>query len=154
MSQIIKTDSSHVDFKNLVASLDAELAEMDGSEHAFYDQFNKIDSLDHVIVVYKNNMAVGCGALKKFDETIMEIKRMYTKVEYRGQGVASSVLLALEKWAEEMSMKKCVLETGQKQPQAISLYLKNGYKKIPNYGPYVGIENSSCFEKDLTVLKE
>jgi len=43
----------------------------------------------------------------------------------------------------------CILETGKKQPEALSLYLKNGYRIIPNFGPYLGVENSVCFEKFL-----
>ena len=79
----------------------------------------------------------------------MEIKRMYTSPESRGKGIASSVLSELEGWASELSYEKCILETGKKQPEAIGLYEKNGYKTIPNYGQYAGIENSLCFEKHL-----
>jgi len=53
----------------------------------------------------------------------------------------------LERWAAELSYEKCILETGKKQPEAIALYKKNGYKLIPNYGQYAEIENSLCFEK-------
>jgi len=79
----------------------------------------------------------------------MEVKRMYTLPESRGKGISSKVLGELEKWATELSCKKCILETGKKQPEAIGLYKKNGYEVIPNYGQYAGIENSVCFEKDL-----
>ena len=34
-----------------------------------------------------------------------------------------------------------------KQPEAIALYRKNGYSQIPNYGQYIGMDNSICFEK-------
>ena len=57
------------------------------------------------------------------------------------------ILKELEKWAAELNYTKCVLETGKKQPEAITLYLKNGYAIIPNYGQYIGIENSVCFAK-------
>jgi putative acetyltransferase len=67
----------------------------------------------------------------------------------RGKGIAAQILNELEKWAKELNYKKCVLETGHKQPEAIALYKKNGYKQIPNYGQYIGIENSVCFEKLL-----
>ena len=40
-------------------------------------------------------------------------------------------------------------ETGKRQPEAIALYEKNGYNRTPNYGQYVGVENSVCFEKVL-----
>ena len=72
---------------------------------------------------------------------------MYTLPESRGKGTASRVLAELEVWANELFYEKCILETGKKQPEAIALYEKNGYKLIPNYGQYAEIDNSLCFEK-------
>jgi len=48
-----------------------------------------------------------------------------------------------------LGYRKCVMETGKRQPDAVQLYTKNGYEVIPNYGPYIGVENSVCFEKAL-----
>ena len=150
MNFIIKrTDSDNPDFIKLVKYLDADLAEKDGSDHAFYSQYNKIDKIKHAVVLYKNDIAIGCGAIKEFAENTMEVKRMYTVTESRGKGIATNILRELENWAAELSYKKCVLETGKRQPEAIALYKKNGYEIIPNYGQYVGIENSVCFEKAL-----
>ena len=59
------------------------------------------------------------------------------------------VLKELEDWAKEMGFKKCVLETGKRNPEALALYKKKGYQTTPNYGQYKGIENSVCFEKNL-----
>ena len=77
----------------------------------------------------------------------MEIKRMYVSADARNAGIATKILLELEAWAKEMSFRKCVLETGRRQPEAIALYEKNGYKRIDNYGQYAGVDNSLCFEK-------
>lgn len=74
---------------------------------------------------------------------------MYTTPEGRGKGIATLVLTALETWANELHYNTCVLETGKRQPEATALYEKAGYTRIPNYGPYAGIENSLCFEKKL-----
>jgi GNAT superfamily N-acetyltransferase len=149
MQKIIRTDSSHPDFISLVKLLDADLAIRDGSEHAFYAQFNGIDMLKHCVILYENEKAVSCGAMKEFSPGVMEVKRMYTLPEHRGKGLAVKVLDELEKWAKEISIQKCVLETGKKQPEAIALYEKCGYQRIPNYGQYKGKENSVCFEKEL-----
>ena len=149
MIEILRTDSGNQDFIDLVKHLDADLAERDGIEHSFYAQFNKIDKIKHVVVAYENNKPVGCGAIKEYAPSIMEVKRMYTPPESRGKGVASRVLAELETWAAEMSYEKCILETGKKQPEAIRLYQKNGYTLIPNYGQYAEVENSVCFEKVL-----
>ena len=92
---------------------------------------------------------MGCGAIKEFSAEAMEVKRMFVPVDERGKGIASMVLTELERWAAEMGYQKCVLETGKKQPEAIKLYLKNGYKVVANYGQYIGVENSVCFEKNV-----
>jgi putative acetyltransferase len=147
MIKLVRTNSENPDFIHLVSHLDADLAIRDGAEHSFYNQFNKIALIRHAVVAYENEIPVGCGAIKEFEPTSMEVKRMYVLPESRGKGIAANVLAELEKWATELGYKKCILETGKRQPEAIGLYKKNGYKIIPNYGQYAGIENSVCFEK-------
>ncbi|HMK17027.1 MAG TPA: GNAT family N-acetyltransferase [Chitinophagaceae bacterium] len=150
MIKLVRTDSDNKNFIQLVKQLDAELAILDGEEHAFYAQLNKTDKIKHVIVAYENENPISCGAIREYSPAIMEVKRMYTIPESRGKGIATKVLNELEKWAFELAYQKCVLETGKRQPDAIWLYQKNGYKSIPNYGKYVEMENSVCFEKDIT----
>lgn len=147
MIKLIRTDSGNQDFIELVKCLDADLAIRDGDDHAFYAQFNKTANLKYVVVAYENETPTACGALREYSSKVMEIKRMYTSPGSRGKGIATRVLTELEKWAAELSFEKCILETGKNQPEAIGLYNKNGYKTIPNFGQYAGIENSVCFEK-------
>jgi len=149
MINLVKTNSDNRDFIELVKKLDSELGERDGSDHSFYSQFNKIDKIKHVVLAYENETPLACGAIKEFDTTTMEVKRMYVTPELRGKGIAAKVLLELESWARELSYTKCVLETGKRQPEAIRLYEKCEYVRIPNYGQYIGVENSVCFEKKL-----
>ena len=149
MPKIKRTNSDDPDFIQLVKKLDAFLAFIDGEEHAFYAKLNTTDTLKHVVVLYDNEVAVACGALRPFDNTTMEVKRMYTEPDQRGKGFAQLVLRELEQWSAELGYTKCILETGHRQPEAISLYKKNGYINIPNYGKYAGIVNSVCFEKKL-----
>jgi len=149
MIKIIRTNSGNKDFIELVKYLDADLAKRDGNDHSFYAQFNKVDKLKYVVVAYENGKPTGCGAIKEYTSTTMEIKRMYTLPESRGKGIATKVLTELEIWATELSCEKCILETGKRQPEAIELYKKSGYKLIPNYGQYTQIENSLCFEKEM-----
>lgn len=75
---------------------------------------------------------------------------MYVPPDNRSRGIATKVLLELESWAREMAFTRCVLETGLKQPEAIHLYEKNGYERIPNYGQYIDVGNSVCFGKEIT----
>jgi len=149
MTKIIRTNSDNSDFISLVKLLDAELAERDGEDHPFYAQFNKIAKIKYVVVAYENNKPVSCGAIKEYSPDTMEVKRMYTLPEFRGKGIATKVLIELEKWTKELGYEKCILETGKKQPEAIALYKKNGYELIPNFGQYAGVDNSICFKKEM-----
>ncbi len=149
MVTLLRTNSDNHDFFDLVKKLDAELADRDGNDHSFYSQFNTINRIKHVVLAYENEKPLGCGAIKEYDVTAMEVKRMYVLPESRGKGIAAKILLALENWAKELLYSKCVLETGKRQPEAIQLYEKCGYARIPNYGQYIGIENSVCYEKKL-----
>ena len=144
-----RTDSTNTDFKMLVNQLDRYLMGINGDDHDFFDQFNKIDNIRHVVVLYLDGQPAGCGAIKEYKPGIMEIKRMFVPPAARGKGLATAVLKELEVWAAELGYEKCILETGDIMPDAIALYKKNGYNSIPNYGQYVGVASSVCFEKHL-----
>lgn len=149
MIAYIQTNSENKDFQALVKQLDAALEITDEDEHSFYDQFNKIDNIKYVIVAYENDIPIGCGAIKQYDENTMEIKRMFVIPEKRGNGIASKILTILENRSKILHYKKCILETGKRQIDAIALYQKNNYTIIKNYGQYQNAENSVCFEKEL-----
>ena len=152
MIRTVRTNSKNEDFIQLVSLLDKLLAEMDGREHDFYNQFNKIDNIQYVVVAYHGDLPAACGAIKEFDQDAMEVKRMFTCEDFRGKGFASLVLKELENWAAELGYSKCILETGKRLPEAVRLYQKKAYELIPNYGQYIGIENSICFEKRLNKI--
>lgn len=150
MREVIRTDSNNTDFITLVEHLDVYLSITDGEEHSFYDQFNKLDNINHVVLIYENQAPIACGAFKEFDNESVEIKRMYTSPIVRGQGVAAEVIKELENWALELGYAKCILETGIRQFEAVGFYKKSGYQIIPSYGQYAQMENSICFEKNLS----
>jgi putative acetyltransferase len=147
MKKIIRTDNKNVDFNKLIIELDAYLKVTDGADHEFYNQFNGLDNIKNVVIAYQDSQAIGCGAFKKLDNETIEIKRMYVKFAHRGSGTAQAILNSLELWASEKGFKKCILETGNRQVEAIKFYKKAGYKSIPNYGQYIHMEDSNCFEK-------
>jgi len=144
-----RTDSANDSFLKLVKKLDAELKIRDGEEHEFYAKLNTVENIKQVIIAYKENSVIGCGALREYSPGIVEIKRMYVDEDKRGMGIATKILLQLEMWARECGYEKCILETGINQPEAIALYHKNQFSVIPNYGKYESMKNSVCFEKYL-----
>ena len=147
--KLVQTNQGSKDFQQLVAHLDAELAIRDGDDHAFYHQFNGIESLDHVIIAYDKGQPVGSGAFKARNNQQVEIKRMFVLTAARKKGYASAILTTLETWAAKEGYSEAILETGKAQIEALSFYPKQGYTVIPNFAPYVGVENSVCFSKSL-----
>ena len=147
MTILVRTNSDNADFRELVTLLDAELQILDGAEHSFYAQFNKIDKIREVVVAYENEIAVGCGAFRKYSAGAAEIKRMFVRPENRGRGIAGKILIELENWAKQLNYSEYILETGVKQPEAIRLYQKSDYEIIPSYGQYLNVENSVCMRK-------
>nr|WP_218902208.1 GNAT family N-acetyltransferase [Streptomonospora nanhaiensis] len=93
---------------------------------------------------------IGCGALRRIDDTAFEIKRMYVVPAWRGRRIGELLLRALEEAGRERGATVMRLETGPLQPEAIRLYTRRGYREIPQFGPYVGAEASVCFERRLT----
>ena len=149
MLQIVRTNSGDANFQALVALLDKGLRVTDGDDFSFFTQFNKLDDIKHVIVAYSGEIAVGCGAFKKYSDDTAEIKRMFVREDFRGKGAAKEILAELETWAKETGYPNCILETGNVMLAAISLYENSGYKRIPNYGQYENSIRSICMQKSL-----
>ena len=149
MIRLQRTTSDNEDFRLLIAELDRELLTRYEEKQAIYDRYNIVENNRNVVIAYKDEMPVGCGCFKKFDDHSVEIKRMFVKPEYRGQKIAASILQELENWAIELNISGTVLETGIKQHEAIHLYRKSGYIVVQNYGPYKGLPESICMQKNL-----
>lgn len=149
MYTINRTQSTHPDFQLLNNELDVDLAIRNGETNEFFAQFNTVQNIQHVVLIYQNNDIAACGAFKPYDENSVEIKRMFVRHAFRGNGISKKVLQELQNWAKEIGYNKCVLETGKAMPEAIGLYNNSGFKVIPNYGQYAGVESSICFQKEI-----
>ncbi|MFJ2772070.1 GNAT family N-acetyltransferase [Streptomyces sp. NPDC087300] len=79
-----------------------------------------------------------------------ELKRMYVTPEARGLGLARRILAVLEDDAKAAGRTRMVLETGTKQPEAVTLYLSCGYTLAPQkFGHYRFDDLSLCYVKQL-----
>lgn len=150
MLTILRTTSDNKDFQQLVGSLDKELWKRYGHEQSQYDVHNKIENSKTIVIACVADEPVGCACLKPVDLFTIEIKRMYVLLQHRGKGIAIAILNELESWAMELSYIKMILETGPKQPEAITLYRKCGFDLIENYGPYADMPQSICMGKVLS----
>jgi GNAT superfamily N-acetyltransferase len=137
-------------FRSLTSELDAELRSRYLTDQEKFDPLNKMDNSVKVLLAFDGPVAIGCGALRPLEEkNTIELKRMYVRPGFRGQGISKRLVEALEQWAAEDGYAVVRLETGNKQPEAIGLYTNNGYLPIPAYGAYRHIDSSICMEKRL-----
>jgi GNAT superfamily N-acetyltransferase len=147
--KIIRTTYVNPEFQKLVAQLNEDLARRDGKDHPLA-QFNEISNLNYVVLVLLDNKPVGCGAISNYNQTAMEVKRMYVTPSYRGQKLGECILSELENWTKELGLNKCILFMGVNQPEAMKLYLRNNFSVIENYGKLKNIPDSICLAKTLT----
>jgi putative acetyltransferase len=101
------------------------------------------------VIAWLDGQPAGCGALRPLSPGVAEVKRMYVEPALRGRGIARIVLERLEAAACELGYSSVWLETGIRQPEAIRLYERAGYHRIPCYGTYAGSALSVCFEKHI-----
>jgi putative acetyltransferase len=149
LPKLYRTTSENTDFRKMVDALDEDLIRRNGETQNLYHQYNKIDHINHAIVVYADENPVGCGCFKRFDNETVEMKRMFILPEMRGKQLAAQMLQELETWAVEEGFTKAVLETGLRQVEAIRLYTLSDYLLTDNYGQYIGMEDSVCYRKEL-----
>jgi GNAT superfamily N-acetyltransferase len=92
---------------------------------------------------------VACGATRRVEPDVAEIKRMYVRPSARGRGFGRQMLTALESLARQAGVTRLLLETGDRQPEAVSLYQTAGFTPIPPYGEFKDNAFSRCFAKLL-----
>ena len=140
------------DARRLIAALDAHLA----SRYSPDQMFGPNLRIEHLkpgigtfLIARADGLAIGCGALRRLDETTAEVKRMYVEPELRGRGVAKAILEHLEAAARVLGTHRLVLETGVHQAEAIGLYRQAGFSPISCFGEYADSPTSVCFEKKI-----
>jgi GNAT superfamily N-acetyltransferase len=85
------------------------------------------------LVIYADGKPVAGGGVKRDEDGVAEIKRMYVVPEARGQGLGRRLLEELEAAARELGYARIRLDTGDRQPHAQAMYERAGYHRIDNY---------------------
>ena len=145
------TDGADKDFAYLCKELDTSIDKLVGNkfDRKPYIQYNQRDNIRDVIITYNQNELVGCASYKKYEQDIAELKRVFVKTAYRGQGIARKMLDELESRAREQGYKTMILETGEVLAASMNLYRSSGYEITENYGQYAGMAVSICMKKSL-----
>ena len=89
------------------------------------------------------------GTLRRLPDR-WEVKRLFIDAGHRRLGLASAVLERLEEGAREQGATELFLQTGNRQPEAIALYERQGWERVPVFAPYDPADGISvCFRKPL-----
>lgn len=139
--------------RGLIEALNAELSALypePGAKHFQLDPTEVAEGCGAFLVVYREGVPVGCGALRLLNADTAELKRMYVSPIVRGRGLGRRLMAALEAEARTLGVRRLVLETGVRQAAALALYQATGFHQIPLFGEYcLSPETSVCLGKDL-----
>jgi len=137
---------------SLIDALNTELTERypePGANHLELDVDEVNAGRGTFLIAVLDGTPAGCGAIRVLEPGVAEIKRMFVPFAMRGRGIATALLAGLEIAAHELNVRRLVLETGARQPEAIALYRRAGFDFITPFGEYVGSPLSVCMGKDL-----
>ncbi len=139
------------DAVTLIEELEAHLAPQYPSESRHGLSVDRLiaESVTFFVVRYDGSLA-GCGGIKLVGTEFGELKRMYVRPAFRGLGLAKELVERLAAHACEHGLSLLRLETGIHQREAIGLYERMGFRRIPAFAPYLPDPLSLCFEKSLS----
>lgn len=150
--QIERGDPRSIEATRLMDELTAELTArydfLDDGTGNFTPEDGRVAGA-RFLIGRVNGVAVACAALRPLAPGVGEVKRVYVVPAFRGRRYGRSLLGEIERAAAEFGYHTLRLETGTRQPESLALYERAGYRRIPNYEPYVESHWSVCFEKRL-----
>ena len=153
--EFIRCSGTNEDFIENCQLLDMDLDRRVGRviKRDKYKQYNQLDEIKEVVVVYVDGKAAGAGAIREYQygdiDNATELKRLFVREEFQGKGIGTKLVLELIEWAKELGYRKLILETGELLQESCHVYRKVGFNKMDNYGPYVSMPESLCMMKEL-----
>lgn len=151
MNYIIKeVEFNNIDFENLCKKLDAfqnnifkervslKMSALDG-----------LEKLEKILLMYDGNQGIACGGLKPVNASTVELARMYTDDNYRGQGLAKQIIKELLAYAKEKGYKKIILDTWKDSTSARNLYASLGFKERPPFDAKTFQNSFSTYDESI-----
>jgi GNAT superfamily N-acetyltransferase len=151
MSVITRERPDTADATALINELEAHLASLYPAESRHGFSVEKLLAEDVPFFLLRHEgIPAGCGGVKLFGTAYGEVKRMYVRPQFRGMGFGKLLLNHLADYAQANGVRLLRLETGIYQREAIALYERMGFRRIPPFGAYKEDPLSLCYEKQLS----
>lgn len=148
-----ETDLDDPDTLALVERLNEELAAVatePGENHFALTTAEVTGDAGRMIRARLDGRLVGCGAVRRIEPAVGELKRMFVDPSTRGMKIGAALLDQLELRAVRLGLTELKLETGPRQVAARSLYERAGYERCPAWGEYLDSPATSmCYAKSL-----
>jgi putative acetyltransferase len=134
----------------LLAELNATLLELTPPEFSFHMTAEQMAAPDTTVFIARDDgAAVACGALRRHDGGVGEVKRMYTRPSHRGRKLGQQIVSEIETLARGEGLKRLVLEAGDRHPAAWTVYERAGFTRCGPVLDYSDSEWSLFYEKNL-----
>ena len=138
------------DVRTLIAELNTVLLELSPPEACYHLTVEQMaEPTVTVWIARDGNAVIGCGALKRHSGAVGEVKRMFTRPGWQGQGIGRRILGQIEAAAEREGLQILVLETGDQHPAAWALYEKAGFARCGPVLDYPDSPYSVFYQKQL-----
>lgn len=143
------------DVRELIAELNQTLLELTPPEFCFHMTADEMANEDTTVLVARDDgKAVACGALREHGENTGEVKRMYTRPDWRGRNIGGRILAEIERIAGQKGLRHLVLETGDRHPAAWRVYERGGFKRCGAVLDYPDSGYSIFYEKQLAYARQ
>lgn len=137
--------------RGLIAELNATLLELTPPEFCFHMSAEQMAEADTTVFIARDNgEAIACGALKRHDGAVGEVKRMYTRPTHRGKRIGAAMVDRIEALARQEGIARLVLETGDRHPAAWAVYESAGFSRCGPVLDYPDSQWSVFYEKNLS----
>jgi putative acetyltransferase len=136
---------------SLIAELEAVLDPLYPSESRHGYSVDKLLAEGVAFFLLRaNETPAACGGVQLVGREYGELKRMYVRPQFRGLGFAKLMLNHLTDYVRSQDIPLLRLETGIHQHEAIRLYERTGFYRIPPFGPYIDDPLSLYYEKSIS----
>ncbi|MBR6336426.1 MAG: GNAT family N-acetyltransferase [Ruminococcus sp.] len=149
--KFIWTDGKSEEFKHFYKITEDYYSSLVGGKdkREGFIPYNLSATIENVLIAYCGDIAVGCCGLKAYNDSDIEIKRVWVEPGYRGRHIATQMMGLLEQKAAERGFKRLILQTREKMNGAVAMYKALGYRYIDNYPPYDKLEGAVCLAKEI-----
>jgi len=141
------------DVRALIAGLNKNLLAITPPEFCSHMTVEQMANADTTVFIARDDgSAVACGALRRHEKAVGEVKRMYTLPSHRGLGIGGQILATIEALARDEGFTRLVLETGHRHDAAWRVYERAGFARCGPVLDYPLSDYSIFYEKPLSPM--